>query len=79
MPQTARNHPGLRYAASVPEAARGANFLLHLTVWPAYQAIDPVAPAGIVSRPVLVDARCTLGAARWRDAGWTCTSSADPP
>jgi UDPglucose 6-dehydrogenase len=67
----ARRLPRLRCAPSVAEAARGAELVLHLTEWPEYQAIDPAALRQAVARPVLIDARCALNAAQWRDAGWT--------
>jgi UDPglucose 6-dehydrogenase len=69
--KAAKEHPRLRSAASVLEACRDADLVLHLTEWPAYQAIDPTVVAQIVSRPVLIDARCALDAAQWRNAGWT--------
>jgi UDPglucose 6-dehydrogenase len=67
----ARKYPQLRYAGSVSEAARDADLVLHLTEWPDYQAIDPAVLVQTVARPVLIDARCALNAAQWRDAGWT--------
>ncbi|HEX4288842.1 MAG TPA: UDP-glucose/GDP-mannose dehydrogenase family protein [Trebonia sp.] len=71
MPNAALVRPDLRYATSVHEAAEGADLVLHLTEWTDYRDIDPVAFAGIVAAPVLIDARCTLDAARWRSAGWS--------
>ena len=44
--------------------------MLHLTEWADYRAIDPATFAEIVAT-LLIDARCTLDASRWRDAGWT--------
>jgi UDPglucose 6-dehydrogenase len=67
----ARVKPHLRYAASVSEAASGAELVLHLTEWPDYQALDPQALAAVVARPVLIDARCTLDTQLWRAAGWS--------
>ena len=67
----ARKYPRLRYADSVSEAAHDAELVLHLTEWPDYQAIDPAALVRTVTRPVLIDARCALNAAQWRNAGWT--------
>jgi UDPglucose 6-dehydrogenase len=78
VPNAARVRPELRYAASVAEAAEGADVVLHLTDWPDYRSIDPAALKPVVARPVLVDARCTLDAAAWTDAGWTVRSPGRP-
>jgi UDPglucose 6-dehydrogenase len=71
MPAAAGKRPALRYAASVPEAAEGADLVLHLTEWSDYRAIDPAALARVVARRVIIDARCCLDADLWREAGWT--------
>jgi UDPglucose 6-dehydrogenase len=71
MPNAALVRPSLRYADSVHEAAEDADLVLHLTEWTDYRDIDPAAFAEIVASPVLIDARCTLDAARWRSAGWS--------
>ena len=71
MPGAARKRPALRYAPSVPEAAQGADLVLHLTEWSEYRAIDPAALARVVARRVVIDARCCLDAELWREAGWT--------
>jgi UDPglucose 6-dehydrogenase len=71
MPNAARQRPGLRYAPSVFDAAEGADLVLHLTEWSDYQAIDPVALAGVVTRRVIIDARCALDSALWRSGGWS--------
>ena len=71
MPSAARKRPALRYAASVSEAAEGADLVLHLTEWSDYRAIDPAALATAVARRVIIDARCCLDAGLWREAGWT--------
>jgi len=71
MPQAAKKRPVLTCAPSVSEAAQGADLVLHLTEWSDYQAIDPVALAQVVARPVIIDARCTLDAELWRRAGWS--------
>ena len=71
MPSAARKRPALMYAASVSEAAKGADLILHLTEWSDYQAIDPAALAGVVARRVIIDARCCLDADLWTSAGWT--------
>ncbi len=71
MPSAAVKRPDLRYAPSVFDAAEDADLLLHLTEWSDYRAIDPAALAGVVARRVIIDARCCLDAALWREAGWT--------
>ena len=71
MPSAARKRPRLRYAPSVPEAAEDADLVLHLTEWSDYRAIDPAALARVVTRRVIIDARCCLDADLWRQAGWT--------
>jgi UDPglucose 6-dehydrogenase len=71
MPNAARHRPELGYAASVSGAVSEADLVLHLTEWADYRAIDPAALAQVVTTPLLIDARCTLDASLWRDAGWT--------
>ncbi len=71
MPNAARSRPDLRYAASVSEAAEGADLILHLTEWADYQAIDPAALAAVVAQRTVIDARCALDAEQWRAAGWS--------
>jgi UDPglucose 6-dehydrogenase len=71
MPSAARKRPALRYAASVSEAAEGADLVLHLTEWSDYRAIDPAALATAVASRVIIDARCCLDVGLWTDAGWT--------
>jgi UDPglucose 6-dehydrogenase len=71
MPNAAKLQPGLRYARSVPEAAEGADLVLHLTEWSDYQAIDPAALARVVAKRVIIDARCCLDTGLWSDAGWS--------
>ena len=62
MPNAARDRPDLRYAASVSEAAEGADLILHLTEWADYQAIDPAALGAVVAQRTVIDARCALDA-----------------
>ena len=53
--------------------------VLHLTECPDYRSIDPAALLkSVVARPVLIDARGTLDAAAWTDAGWTVRSPGRP-
>jgi UDPglucose 6-dehydrogenase len=71
MPNAAKKRPQLRYASSVSDAATGADLVLHLTEWSDYQAIDPAALGNVAAGKVIIDARCTLDASLWRDAGWS--------
>jgi UDPglucose 6-dehydrogenase len=71
MPNAARTRPDLRYAASVSEAAEGADLVMHLTEWADYRAIDPAALASVVARRALIDARCALDVGLWEAAGWS--------
>ena len=71
MPNAARIRPDLQYAASVFEAAEGADLILHLTDWADYRAIDPAALATVVARRAVIDARCGLDVGVWQSAGWS--------
>jgi UDPglucose 6-dehydrogenase len=66
----ARLFPRLRYAPSVPEAAAGADVLLHLTNWPEFRDLDPARLAGVVASRRVIDGRNTLDPQQWREAGW---------
>jgi UDPglucose 6-dehydrogenase len=63
--------PDLGYADSIEDACQGATVVLHLTEWPEYRAIDPVALGEIVTERRLVDGRNMLDPVAWRAAGWT--------
>ena len=67
----ARVQPGMRYAASVSEAAADADVLLHLTEWPDYQVIDPAMLGRVVAQRKMIDARGALDEELWRSAGWS--------
>ena len=71
MQNAARIRPDLQYAPSVSAAATGADLILHLTEWADYRAIDPAALGTLVTRRVIIDARCALDATLWQSAGWT--------
>ncbi|KRV48746.1 UDP-glucose 6-dehydrogenase [Wenjunlia vitaminophila] len=64
-------YPGLNYAESAEEAAEGAHVVLHLTEWPEFREIDPVAFGKLVAEQRVVDGRNALDPDRWRAAGWT--------
>ncbi|MEU4464765.1 UDP-glucose/GDP-mannose dehydrogenase family protein [Streptomyces sp. NPDC024017] len=76
--------PGLQFTLDVPKSCEEADVVLHLTAWPEYGEIDPAELAAVVRRPVILDARHTLDAARWRSSGWVFRafgrpSPVDPP
>jgi len=78
MPNAARIRPDLQYAASVFEAAKGADLILHLTDWADYRAIDPAALARVVAQRAVIDARCGLDAGVWQNAGWSVRALGRP-
>ncbi len=70
LPNAARAYPDLRCAATVCDAAEGADVVLHLTEWSDYRGVDPEKLGAVVSQRILIDARCALDAESWRAAGW---------
>ncbi|WP_202873780.1 UDP-glucose dehydrogenase family protein [Kribbella speibonae] len=70
--------PTLRYAPTAIEACREAHAVLHLTEWPEFRQLDPVALKDVVSNPVVIDARLNLDAPAWRAAGWTYRAPGRP-
>ncbi|WP_083750494.1 UDP-glucose dehydrogenase family protein [Kribbella sp. ALI-6-A] len=78
MENARRVRPTLRYAGSAAEACDGAHLVLHLTEWPEFRALDPVALKDVVANPVMLDARLVLDAAQWRAAGWTYRAPGKP-
>jgi UDPglucose 6-dehydrogenase len=63
--------PDLDYAPEVQKACEDADVVLHLTEWPQYREIDPLALRAVVRSPGLIDARNALPLDRWQAAGWT--------
>ncbi|MCF2532662.1 UDP-glucose/GDP-mannose dehydrogenase family protein [Yinghuangia sp. KLBMP8922] len=64
-------YPGLGYADSAFDAARGAHVVLHLTEWREFRAIDPAELGAVVAERHIIDGRNALDPAVWRAAGWT--------
>ncbi|MEU4493043.1 UDP-glucose/GDP-mannose dehydrogenase family protein [Streptomyces sp. NPDC023998] len=71
-------HPELDYADDPIAATEDAGLLLHLTEWRQYAQIDPHRLAIRVALPKMIDARGTLNADRWREAGWTVSALGRP-
>jgi UDPglucose 6-dehydrogenase len=66
----ARVQPRLHVASGIEQACRDADLVLVLTEWEEFRGIDPVALAGVVRRPCVLDGRLVLDADKWRAAGW---------
>jgi UDPglucose 6-dehydrogenase len=64
-------YPDLDYALDVQKACEDADVVLHLTEWPQYQNVDPLALRAVVRSPRLLDARNALPLDKWQAAGWT--------
>lgn len=63
--------PVLDYSVEPTKACEDADLVLHLTEWGEYRDLDPAALARVVRQPRLLDARNSLDAQLWRQAGWT--------
>jgi UDPglucose 6-dehydrogenase len=66
-----RLHPELAYAESAPDAADGADVVLHLTEWREFVDMEPDVLGAVVRERRIVDGRNALDPAKWRAAGWT--------
>jgi UDPglucose 6-dehydrogenase len=73
-----RVRPELSYAATVLEAAAGADLVLLLTDWPEYAAIDPCELGVVVASRRIIDGRYSLNPATWREAEWLYRASGVP-
>jgi UDPglucose 6-dehydrogenase len=63
--------PTLEYAASVTDACRGADVVLHLVEWEEFRAIDPAELGEVVSQRYVIDGKNCLDKDAWYEAGWT--------
>lgn len=71
-------YPMLQFALEVAKVCEQADVVLHLTEWPQYRELDPVALAAVVRTPAVVDARNALDPAVWCSAGWTLRALGRP-
>jgi UDPglucose 6-dehydrogenase len=78
MDNARRVRPTLRYAASAAEACEGAHVVLHLTEWPEFRELDPAKLKTLVEIPMMIDARLSLDAQAYRNAGWTYRAPGRP-
>lgn len=63
--------PTLSYATSTQEALEDADVVVLATEWQEFRDLDPVAAAGIVTDPSIIDGRNVLDVDQWKSAGWT--------
>jgi UDPglucose 6-dehydrogenase len=71
IPNAQRYAPELSYEASLTEALRGAEAVLHLTEWREYRSANPAELAKLVASPNVIDGRNVLDVEAWQNAGWT--------
>jgi len=64
------NRDNFTQVASVEEAVRNADIVLHLTEWPEFRQLDPSALGALVKNKIMIDGRLKLPAQTWRSAGW---------
>jgi UDPglucose 6-dehydrogenase len=62
--------PHLTYATSAPDAAAGADIILHLTEWSEFRELDPNTLTEVVTNPMIIDGRNALDPVKWQQAGW---------
>ncbi|MPY98185.1 MAG: nucleotide sugar dehydrogenase [Actinophytocola sp.] len=70
--ETARRAaPTLEYVDSARDAVTDADLVLHLTEWPEFRTLDPLALGAVVNHRRIIDGRHGLDPDRWRLAGWS--------
>ncbi|AWB82753.1 UDP-glucose 6-dehydrogenase [Corynebacterium yudongzhengii] len=70
MANARREFPTLVYTDTVEGALEGAELVILATEWKIFRELDPERVAGLVAKPVIIDARNVLDARAWQDAGW---------
>jgi UDPglucose 6-dehydrogenase len=78
IPTARRLAPELDYRQRTDDAVAGAEAVVLLTEWQEYRELDPVALAGRVRHPILVDGRNCLDVERWTAAGWRMLAPGRP-
>ena len=61
---------GFIQVATVEQALRGAEVVLHLTEWPEFRQLDPERLGELVASKIIIDGRLKLHAPTWLNAGW---------
>ena len=57
-------------AATIQDAFRGAELVLHLTEWPEFRQLDPADVTDLAVNRVIIDGRLKLHRPTWTRAGW---------
>lgn len=70
MDNARRVFPTLDYVDSAAEALDRADLVVLATEWQEFRDLDPVAVAGLVADPVIIDGRNVLDVGAWKAAGW---------
>ena len=70
MDNARRVFPTLDYVDSAAEALDRADLVVLATEWQEFRDLDPVAVAGLVADPVIIDGRNVLDVGVWKAAGW---------
>ena len=65
-----KRFPALNFAATVEDALKDAELVLHLTEWKIYRELDPVKMKTLVKSAIMIDGRNALDREAWRAAGW---------
>lgn len=65
-----KRFPALNFAATVEDALKDAELVLHLTEWKIYRELDPVKMKNLVKSAIMIDGRNALDREAWRAAGW---------
>ena len=65
-----KRFPALNFAATVEDALKDAELVLHLTEWKIYRDLNPVKMKTLVKSAIMIDGRNALDREAWRSAGW---------
>ena len=65
-----KRFPAVNFAATVEDALKDAELVLHLTEWKIYRELDPVKMKTLVKSAIMIDGRNALDREAWRAAGW---------
>ncbi|GAB3699796.1 UDP-glucose dehydrogenase family protein [Mariniluteicoccus flavus] len=69
-PQARVTRADMTQAATIEDALRDAEIVLHLTEWPEFRHLEPADFSDLVKNKVLIDGRLKLHRPTWVRAGW---------